>query len=547
MLYVFSIMQLSSWTKKSFLYFLISIFALLLFMCISVGANDSDSFSGIRTVQLYTDISDMENFFNGGRSSVELALRRNTPEGINCSVSTDGRDVFITINFDFTSMTDYKNKVRKLTLSSPVVICDEELGIAIMEDYKVYDMFNFVNELLSEETFVAEKSLEDIFNVSKNDIVINSNSYETIDDRLSVKKDENIKFEKIDIDTTVDKSGSFDVKIEVWFNKEKYNVDDVENKFDQIGRATVDENNEGHITLEIEAESKYDYKTKLMSCFGVTFNSKESIVSIDEKTVGISTTEYVDTSELFDNNPVFSYDFHFPPYYQNVQIIENSGKMPDESTLSFDGNKEMKYYYERDLYFETTEINTDFSNIWGKKKRTIRFEMPLSLSGPHHEYIKKKISDKLIRGCVFNIYDNGGMKYYEITYSSFFDTDIEKFTKAILGGSAEFDTKESVIPFVGGIVTDIVCVNGVFGDISPSDRVICTYTLPILSSFSNKEIPDVSGRTVTFEAGVKTDINFRYKTFDIIKTALMLLLIIAVVIIAIIVIKKAKNKLKKAV
>ncbi|MBE6911276.1 MAG: hypothetical protein E7473_02025 [Ruminococcaceae bacterium] len=516
------------------------------------SANEGENapaFSGTREIDLYIDASDMENFISGGRSGIELIVRQYTPSGINCRVFAENRDVHLAMSFDFNSVPDYCNKLQSLVGNEPTVIYNDQPEVFLMESCSVFDMLNFISEQFEADGYMAEKGIEELFKISSNKITLNSKSYETEESIMSIGNDkETYKLSILSISATADEHGGFSCEILCVPEDGDDNVAAVRKSLESVGTPADAENYYGAIAVTFSADSHNDLQKKLMLALGVVCASSEDVVLTDEKTETVTRKEYIDVAPLFEYSPYFTYTIDFGSYYRDLSIWPEEGVSLDGSVITVTNTPGFTYSFNRGISFSSVCVNTDLSDIFGKIKRTIKFELPIDIAQNCHTSLKDELSKKLDKGCFLNIYDENSMRYYEIGFETYSDSEVEEFTGRVLGGTCVFKIDEGFIPLAESKITDSIDSDSAFGFTIPTEMLTSTYTLPPMSFFtSDTEIKhklSVSDNTLVVNGDVAGDFSFTYRTVDVLKSSILLIIII-VLIIAFFVIRRYLRKRKK--
>ena len=118
----------------------------------------SENFKGTREFILYADLSNLENYISGGRTSLEYIIRMFKSDWLNFEISTENYDLKIKINFDFESYEDYTSKISELLLYDPTIIYDDERYI---EGFSTVELANFIKDKFQENEFYLSDT-EDI-------------------------------------------------------------------------------------------------------------------------------------------------------------------------------------------------------------------------------------------------------------------------------------------------------------------------------------------------------------------------------------------------
>ena len=137
------------------------------------------SFSGNRSITYVVDYSDLINFIDGGRYTLDLILRTSAPDWLKYEMSSNDRDVFLKLEFDFNSFSEYNSRAEELVgypINSFVSI---EKDLFLIENFKSKSLLNFLKVMLRQADLFIEKDIEEFFNIFSNEMTINGQKYET--------------------------------------------------------------------------------------------------------------------------------------------------------------------------------------------------------------------------------------------------------------------------------------------------------------------------------------------------------------------------------
>lgn len=511
-------------------------------------------FTGVRTMELKADQSDIENFINGGRTAFDFVIRSHAPEWLNYTLKTVGRDAYLNFSFEFTSYDDYCAKLEELLQYAPSVVWIEDNGTLLVENFDSFELLNFFNSGLEEAGCLIEKTPEELFsNITLDTIEINGEEHR-IEGRVNIrpKGRESIKFDEVEMSTVGRKDGTFNRSIIVKLNsasKGQKNVEDIIERLCQMAKVKEEYLIEGgvKITADFEAYNSEDLVRKTMICLNATTSIQEMEEYVDDTTVRVKRVEFIDISSLLNENGVFRYSYEFPSYYQNVTGKEDSAVIINETSMVSQNESYMECYYERGFQFDEIEIYSDFSSWFGKKKRTVKLNTDIDTAQFYHEVIKEELSNKLEKGMILDIYDDGKKRCYEISYSSYLMKEIEEFSEAILGSVCRMDIDESWIPFAQSTLKENILINEIIPQMSPARETVISYKLLPMSKVADMEEDSVvvEDNLITYRKGNSVLVDINYKTLNLLKCMVEVLVLVFVIIFAIIVYVKIKKLIKK--
>lgn len=435
-------------------------FCLLAFSVCTAGYTDARAadiqedteFFGSRCVRFAADKSDVDNFINGGRPALDLALRKSTPSWLVYKLASDGRDLSLTLSFDFESYEDYEKKLEQLLGHEPYNVYKNDGGIYLMESFNAEALLNFVGLTLNEEENLSEFQLNQIFSADENKMTLNSKDY-VFERRVSINPDgaAAVKADALSVRTAVDSDGVYRRTIEMEIDT-KYapesDVDRAEEQFETLGdvkRETLSDTRYA-LSVEFEAQNIGGLSEKTMSGLNAAVSVSERESYKDDDTVSVARTEYFDTEALLRNTSgeavafgaeggtiepsKFYFEFFYPEASDSLSSDNEAVTVADGYVAARD-EAMITYNYEKPFSFSEVYMTTRKDSLFGKINREIVYKLPVTVAGAYHETVRAQFEKSLADGMVFDIYDEGTVRYYKISYSSYFQKDIIAFTDSI--------------------------------------------------------------------------------------------------------------------
>lgn len=513
-------------------------------MKFSEGFAEENDFCGTRNIEFYVDKSDLNNYIDGGRAVFDLILREKAPKWLNYSISSEDRDLILKLRFKFFSYDEYCEKVSELITYSPAVFYSIRGEFLLIESYSAEELLNCFQAILSSKQCLREKGLEDLFHVRSNEITVKSVTYQ-LSDRAAVytEEEEPVKFDSINVDTTANADGTFVRRITVCIDSEL--KERVLSRFESIGQCTEEQTSDNKIEISViyDGNNQNELLTKTMYCLRVPTSISEKQQFLSEKMVSVERNEFFDFKKLLNEKGEFYYSHEFPTYVNN--ITENNHEIHISGIqISSKNEEDIVCKYEREVQFSEIEILTNLNNLSGKMERIISFVLPLEIGANYHDLIKQKIQTRLVRGSVFNIYDEGGRRIYEISFSSFLVNELAEFSKSVLHTQRSMKYSNSWIPFGKSELVERVDDAEILSKEVPPEKIEFRYHLPSISKVLSKQSRNVriEKSSMICEAKYTDNINLEFRCLNVLKL-LIELLIIFIVIVVIIRIKKKKMKI----
>ena len=539
--------------------------AVIIMLCVFTGysvlsALEEESgagFSGSRCVKFNADKSDLDNFIDGGRAAFDLVLRSSTPSWLSCELSSDGRDLSLTISFTFDTFEDYSAHLTELLVSAPNLVYSAGDEMLLLEGYSAPELLNFLQTILSSMNCLKEKQLSDIFHVVFNEITVNANTHTFEQDRISIRpqNDTAVVFDSLEISTAGKKSGAYSRTITVQIDASVSGEDDVNavrKRFKKAGKVKDTELSGAvaEISVTFDAKSQKEMTAKTMACLSAAVSVSEQQIYVDKSTVGVTRTEFFDLMELLRSEDTpFTYSFEYPSYYNSVSSEDDTVSVT-ETAVTSRNEAYITFYYERGFAFSSVEITTDMSELFGKKARTVTLTAPVDLAVFYHDRIKEELQEHMVRGTVIDIFDEGGNRYYKLSFSSWFIKEVENFSKSVMNSPYSFDIYSSWLPFGECSLQESLTVNNLISDMAPADEITVRYSFPEIFRIMDTVYEDgnasVSDNSVLFSIGSTDAMRLEYRGIDIVKSTVLALALLVILVVALIVVIKIKKKRKKS-
>lgn len=509
-----------------------------------VSAMEQADFTGVRTTICRISQSDLDNYVSGGRTSLEMLLSRNQQEWLSYGITSQERELLISLSFSFESYEDYEEKISILMKAVPVTTYGKE-GQAYIENFSPEELFEFLNYSMKEYEMVDETDFIDFLEVHSDNIELNGETYSGTDIRPQANARE-IFFDSIDVDTEKDENGSWTRTIQMGVSDEQSDTifSELEQRCEQCGVSFESGRRTG--TMSFSAQSETELIEKTMTVLQTTVNIRHFRYYQENGTVRNETKENIDVEPLLEKEGEFSYRLELPETYEDLSAAfqtpaadVSDGTTEDEDTektrvyenvISYSGKAgKVKYYFNEEMMFDRIVVQTDLSDEMAAIVRTATFVVSGSIEEGCHEKIKDGLTQKFRDGYSMRIYEENGDQYYEVQFQSWFMRDIRDFTESILGvenDSLQIDRK--VFPFSESRIEETFSlpqreVKTYSGDIE------MIYILP--SQAYSEEIYENSQSIKTVLGGTETEYrgDYTFRCFHYMKLLLNIVIILSVI------------------
>ena len=543
------------------------------FPAATVLAKEDSTASGYRSISYQISSSDLENYAEGGRSGLDIALRSKLPSGVVYTLDSFERYIILTLRFDFSSLDDYRQKVLRLCGSEVALLCSQSPEIVIVESASPADYLNCLIETNEASDLNGDENnsqnqddesniitLKKLVTVTQNLLYIDGKEHsidgsvniypEANKDEENTDNDETIKADYIYITTKAKRDGSFERKVTVGL----YDDEDGSKKkhFNRTMKAagTVKKNEISDYELALEVTLESNDKKELSSltglCLGCTVLSEETLSPLDEGNFNVLSQEYFGISSLLHDQSEFIYTFDTPTSYKNIKAINGSSYIENDNICS--GKQLVTFNYEQKFSFSSIKVYTDLSGLLGRIERTITLSVSNDVAYYYHNVIKTTLSDRLIDNSVMTISEDDQNTNYEIVYSSFSVDKISEFTDAILNSSGKLKVEREFLG-LNNKVSETVSVTDILPKMSKSQSAVFEYKLISTASAKGSSgeedvIITIEGTNAIWEVASNSEMSFRYQGINILHAILIAVVITILLLVFLIVHKKQFRKPK---
>lgn len=527
--------------KKYIFIILLSLIALITFVT-PTYAESEKNFKGTRSIAIAVDLSDLDNYVNGGRTYLEAMIRRSSVDWLNYSTSVEDMNLVISISFDFDSFDDYYEKVTYMLGYEPTIINNKNMYV---ESFSTMEMINyFLDDMQENNLYNLETSEMNLFSEVNSNITFDTGTtYESKNQRIneSEDKDENI-FKSLEVTTTYNENYERKIclKLDSFGEEDKKNYQElVKKRCDDLGvECKIDDKGSIEFTINFEAKTENELSYYTMNILNVASGITTKQDYRKGGKIKVTFSEFIDIDTLLTEDGTFKYSFTGKDYYKMLGAADDeaTGYSEKDSTEYYSGRENtVSFEYSIPFEFEKITIITDFSSNYGKITRTIRLSTNISIAENMHEKIKDSLTKVLQDGMTLNIYDEGSKRNYDIVFSGFSVSKINNMTSKLVNGTADLKLKSKVFPFLWSSIDDKIEISKICDLVEHYNNINLEYVFK-----NGTEIKDNDGSTYIIEAN-STEFSLKY--LDIEKIVIICLVIIIILIIIIIVKKKiGKNK-----
>lgn len=531
-----------------------AVLAVFLLMCflpqISVKARGNDTFSGKRIVEFTFDSSDLDNYANGGRAAVDLYLRKSAPEWLLYTLRGSGRNVVLTYTVEFSSFEDYEQKIGILMAAQPNILYHADENLILVENVDAVQLLNSLQLALGESQDLLKRA-----RLTKDMLTINGESYDFTGTQVNICPEykSDIPFQMLNI-KTAQTDGVLTRTIEISINADYVGHEQwgaLVRRCEEAGEVSQKEQWDAvelEVILRDNNLKSLAEQTKL--CLDIPMGLSVNLTEAGEESCTYVYAEHFFLDGYLEEYGQFSYEYLLPQTAENITAIsDNTYVVMDWNTteegvvpanyIEARNQTNIKFSYLAPFRFEQLDIHTEWSSVFQKIQRTITLTVPVQAAENYHETIKSGLSEAMPKGTVLEIYDQDQTRYYVMTYSSWFWSDIEKFTNAFV--NTQIECGDSWIPFGKSSYTEKLAVGSILEGFEPVFSVQLSYQFP--GNDTQSKYGSTENGILTVAAQMK-QVQITYRQLNIIKLAVVLLGLVIITVAVLIVIRKIKKYLK---
>ena len=476
----------------------------------AVETEDAE-FEGNRKLCVVISQSDLENYISGGRYSLEMLFRTCGFDWLNYRIYTSDRDTYTEISYEFDSFNDYVDKTEQLLGYEPLIVYFTENGIVYEESFPSVELMNWLFQELAEKELVSEYSAEDLFVIE--------------DSRLYLFGEEHVSFENMDLrqeelpsiveqlsirtrkaaDGKVERSINFSMAEEVWETRGKQYFEKNE-EYAGLLLAVNTQNGQTDISCEMSAYSYREIANQTFVLLGVPDVLKQE-QEWDGSGLQTHIREIIDFQKLMSEDCAAEIVYELPDREGEIMVLSEAGEV-EEDRISYQNMEPawIEYSYPDLPQFQEVSIHTRVGGLLGRKERVMVFKIKKNLAENFHEDIKSILEERMIRGTVLNIYDEGEERNYEVCFSSYMDSQILEFTEQILGAVGTLQIENNGYFFDESTIQESIRAADFLNGYQKPENFRISYELPAGSIIQGgKE----SLETDLYENG-RIDIRYRY-------------------------------------
>ncbi len=520
----------------------------LLLVCLPVStatAAPSDSaFAGVRSVSFTVDKSDLNNFVNGGRAAFDLALRKASPAWLTYGCRSDGYDLVVTLSFAFGSLDEYEARLSTLLGQDASVVYSDADGVFLLESHTTTALLGFIQPHIPLVNNASAPQFDTFFHITEDILTLNETAY-PVNGKVDIRPvgEEVIVLNYLTVDTTVDENGLFTRTLSAFpHNDEEREL--LEERFAAVGEVTTHDSYYGSQPIEVVFTASSDAQLAKLttSCLRSADIILENEVTLDSLKMKVQRTEFFDLEELMTENSRFHFTFTPAPYYSNLAPVDDYTTWDDEVVASYDGD--IVFSYERGFRFDAVNVETDLTDSFGKMRRVITLSTLAATAEPHHEAIKQGLTKKLSDGTAFTIEDVDGVRRYTLAFEAWFSSDVDEFTKAILGDDIDSDFSESFFPYGSSSITERFGASPIVDGMAPTQNLTATYRFASSASvegeLSNGGTVTVKDTVLTAALGSDVTVTVEYHRLHWLRTIVLLVFLLLLVPFVILGVRKLK-------
>lgn len=457
---------------KSRIFSLLFVLALMLSLMpgAPARADSADAFAGSRTVSFELDSSDVENFYDGGMTSLSLRLRMHAPSWLEFDVVKEERSVILTLRVPFTSFQDYQSKMDVLVSSVACILYRQEDGLVLVEDFPAADLLNFLHKDAQE----AEK-LKTWVRLRENSLTLNNRTYKSDGEKLRIGYDpeQQLRFRDVKVETWHSENGNLVRSLELYVtyaDVKDARWQTIQERCKSLGHNVEEGYGKASISVELQAKTHEELASLTAQCMDSVVRYKQW-ATLEGDTLTVQWMERFFLDGKVGEYVSMDYRYTLPASMENAVALSPDTEISEGKVGNRYGKSFIHVQYQTPYVpgtqvpgLDTSDsitlsVHTDAAGAFRRIRRTITLTAPVEQALGFHEELKDYLSEGMVKGTTLEIYDENDTRYYVLSFSSWFWKDIQEFSAPYLQSS--IDCRDSWIPMGESTFRES------FGDILP--------------------------------------------------------------------------------
>lgn len=438
------------------------------------------AFSGKREITYRIQASDLKYYCNNGREGFEFILRKDLPDNMSYTISSEDRELVLKVCIGFDSFDEYLNTMEIIAGDDINIIYEADDSLTLLEPFESEKITEYLNNLFDSKGLFIEKKFDFLAEYEGTKLFLNGTEY-ICDDKVFITDQPiaGIVYDELDIRLERVKEG---VEATVYAFVRLH-----DNEEDSLGEYIYFLKKNENITISDDSDTEYDID------FVVSGEDVDSVLDTIEDYLGIyidirrtyedagmgviNVTEEIEFIKdyVFNEDTDLSYESNLIGMHRNLTSDNEEIEISDYE-LCADDDFLIRYTYEIDSVIDDVLIDTEVVDKWGRIKRTITYRLSFATAEIYHDKVVNLIQGKLAKGMTCEIYDDDEYRNYVISVVSDKDEVISEFTKAFTGMKSSFVSVDGAFLVGKNSFYDTIRMDKDFFGMGEVNNVTVTYT-----------------------------------------------------------------------
>lgn len=450
----------------------------------SLASEGEDTgFQGSRRLCAAVSQSDLENYVSGGRYTLEMLFRTSGFDWMNYRIYTKDRTTYAEISYEFHDFEEYVDKTGQLLGYEPAIIYFSDNSADYAEGFLSQELMNWLIQDLEEKELISERKAEELFVYQDSVLNLFGKEWTSVENMDLREESAPSVLEHLSIHTVKGQDGEIERRIDFSMQEEAWNTAGkayFEKNRIQAGIpvSVESENGQTNLSCEISAYSYQQMANQTFALLGVP-----DMLEQEQKPAGTGLQtrirEKIDFQKLMSEGCEAEIVYELEGQGEELEIYSEDAAEED-GKLSYRGAEAvwMEFGHPDRVQFKEISVHTKVNSLFGRKERTITFALKKSLAEYFHENIKSMAEERMIWGSTLNIYDDGDIRYYKVSFSSCFDRQLLDFTERILESGGSLRIENTGFFFNKNVIEEHIDLWDGQNAYQKPERFLASYELP---------------------------------------------------------------------
>lgn len=409
------------------------------------GNNESDYFSGSRSLSFVIDRSAIYNYIDGGHNSFCTPFEK-YKDWLKLEYTAEKLDLYFTMSFSFSSKEDYIEKLNALLSFSPVIIHDSDNYI---EGFSSIELLNFAQIWLETNNRLFEKQFEDLITINNSVLTLNGVEYSSKAAITSISKSL-FSFSAISISTSFDDHGYPIRQVRLTPSESSSNDDKLFQRAKNIDGVEITSEDSDY-NLIISGSSFNDIANKTMQLLCIPISIKTEYVDSAKNGIFMEYYENIPTSIILDDEGQTDYSISFDDSFGDIVKVSghsNKNMKLNEKTVScVSSDIQVKFGVCTGFPFSRMDTTLRLSSSDDTILTQIALYYPTKFSDKYRESVRYLLSFSVPDSALYAEFSDGLNTKIILEWTNKNQTETENALSDFYGVKVSIDYNRETNPF----------------------------------------------------------------------------------------------------